>query len=120
MRAVAAAVFLVACGGSSSAPAPGSASASAAAAPDDCTVAARHVIDVIGFGAKPEERRVFEVIIARAIDVCHREGLSTAQRDCILALRVLSDPSPVATCPAIVAKTPSWLVVDATGIGLSP
>jgi hypothetical protein len=118
VRAVAAAVFLVACGGSSSAPSPGSASASAAS--DDCTVAVTHVVDVIAAGAKPDERKAIDQIASRSIDRCRGEGLSAAQRDCILALHDIADPSPLATCAAIVAKKPGWLEIDALGLALVP
>lgn len=45
------------------------------------------------------------------LPVCKAEGLSEAQRSCILAAKSDADLPALARCPAIAARRPSWLVI---------
>ncbi len=62
-------------------------------------------------GSKPhaDEQAVIDQIQKASIDRCDGEGLSDAQRDCILAAKSLTDRAFL-TCPALVAKPPSWII----------
>jgi hypothetical protein len=58
---------------------------------------------------KGEEKFVIEQITKQVLQVCNDEGLTEAQRDCILAAKSLTERSFL-TCPALVAKPPSWIM----------
>ncbi len=79
----------------------------------DCERATRHVLDLVTSGppdSKPsaEEQGVIDQIHKAALERCTDEGLSAAQRDCILAAPSLMDRAFL-TCPALVAKPPTWI-----------
>ena len=94
-------------------------------APSDCDRAVHHVLFDLtvpkdspppdhdrAMQAKIAERtQVLEGIEALTLPVCKREGLTQAQLDCIFAAKVPQDLAALATCPAIVAQRPSWLLV---------
>jgi len=62
-----------------------------------------------GSEPKPDEQRVIDQIGEVLIEKCSREGLSDAQRDCILAAPSMLDRDFL-LCPALVEKHPSWLI----------
>jgi hypothetical protein len=55
-----------------------------------------------------KEQELIDQIAKMSLDTCVMEGLSDAQRDCILATRSLLDRDFL-MCPALVAKKPTWL-----------
>ncbi|HEY5926042.1 MAG TPA: hypothetical protein VIV11_30360 [Kofleriaceae bacterium] len=77
----------------------------------DCARAVRHVFDLTTKVGKPgaEEQAVIDQIARQTTRACEREGLSAAQRDCILAAKALDDRQFL-MCPALVAKKPSWII----------
>ena len=78
----------------------------------DCARAVRHVLELTtSVGPKPsaEEQAVIDEVGRQSTKQCEREGLSTAQRDCILAAKSLDDRAFL-MCPALVAKKPSWII----------
>lgn len=79
-----------------------------------CERAVKHVIGLTTAGPpgsepKADEQRVIDQIIDTTIERCSDEGLSDAQRDCILAAPALTDRTFL-MCPALVAKPPSWII----------
>lgn len=66
-------------------------------------------------GAKPpsaEEQAVIDDIKKLSTKACESEGLSEAQLECILAMKTFDDMKTVASCPAIKANHPSWLLAN--------
>jgi len=102
-------------------------------APSDCERAVHHVLfDLTAASDSPpadhdkamqakiaERTQVLEGIETLTLPVCKREGLTKAQLDCIFAAKLPQDLPALATCPAIVAARPSWLLVG-TADGLPP
>ena len=64
---------------------------------------------MVGPPPKADERAAIDQIKKATMDRCDSEGLSDAQRDCILPARSLDDRAFL-MCPALVAKKPSWLI----------
>ena len=80
----------------------------------NCEPAVKHVMRLAEGppGTKPpsgEERSVIDHVVKISIDRCNDEGLSDAQRDCIVAAKSLDDRTFL-MCPALVAKKPSWII----------
>jgi len=80
----------------------------------NCERAVKHVVTLTTAGppgSKPhaDEQSVIDQIAKTSIERCNTEGLSDAQRDCILAAKSLKDRAFL-TCPALVAKKPSWII----------
>ncbi len=80
----------------------------------NCERAVEHVFALVADGppgSKPhaEEQAAIDQIQKAANDHCDSEGLSDAQRDCILAAKSLTDRAFL-TCPALVARPPSWII----------
>ncbi|MBL0219575.1 MAG: hypothetical protein IPQ07_37630 [Myxococcales bacterium] len=80
----------------------------------NCERAVKHVIGLTTAGPpgsepKADEQRVIDQVVQASIDRCSDEGLSEAQRDCVLAAKSLRDRSFL-MCPALVAKPPSWII----------
>jgi hypothetical protein len=66
--------------------------------PSHCELAVRHVAAaLVSTDLQP--------VVAK----CKREGLSIAQRDCILAAHGISMWDQIERCPAIVQRMPIWL-----------
>ncbi len=79
-----------------------------------CEQAVKHVVKMATAGPpgsepKADEQRAIDTIVDASIDRCTEEGLSDAQRDCILAAKSLQDRAFL-SCPALVAKPPSWII----------
>lgn len=77
----------------------------------NCERAVKHVVTltlVAGTKPKADEQAAIDQIEKGTMDQCDSEGLSDAQRDCILAARSLDDRTFL-MCPALVAKPPSWI-----------
>ncbi len=79
-----------------------------------CERAVKHVIALTTSGPpgsepQAEEQRVIDQVIELTIERCSDEGLSDAQRDCILAATSLAERTFL-MCPALVAKKPSWVI----------
>lgn len=77
----------------------------------DCKRAVDHVFMLTLQGPKPssDEQAAIDQIQRMALDRCESEGLSPAQRDCILAAKALSDRQFL-MCPALVARPPTWII----------
>jgi len=81
----------------------------------NCEKAVKHVFHLTVYpveGApKPgrDEQAVIDQIASKALDSCKSEGLSDAQRDCIVAAKSLTERSFL-MCPALVAKPPTWII----------
>ena len=80
----------------------------------NCERAVKHVIALTtagppGSAPSGEEQRAIDQVVDMSIDRCTDEGLSDAQRDCILAATSLEQRNFL-MCPALVAKQPSWLI----------
>lgn len=77
----------------------------------DCDRAVRHVFDLTTMGPKPgaDEQVAIDAVVKLSVARCEEEGLSDAQRDCILAAPSLWDRTFL-TCPALVARKPSWII----------
>lgn len=130
--------LLVACTSTTST---GTGSGSANTSPtdsDDCERAVGHVFAILKAGDEAlgamsaEESAARQQVETETVAQCRREGLTPAQRDCILAVKqpqfppydknnkqpthqaleqMKRDLGNVATCPAIAAKRPSWLQI---------
>jgi hypothetical protein len=79
-----------------------------------CERAVKHVIALTtqgppGSEPKDDEKSAIDQVIKVSIDRCDDEGLSDAQRDCILAAKSLTDREFL-MCPALVAKKPTWII----------
>jgi hypothetical protein len=84
-------------------------------APSDCERAVHHVLFELttprgGKGPAGEEAEIVRRIEAMTVPACEREGLSAAQRDCILAARSAEDFPAMLKCPAIAERRPSWIL----------
>jgi hypothetical protein len=83
----------------------------------DCERAVHHLLQVTthigapGSEPKADEQEVLDQVEKMTIVRCEDEGLSAAQRDCILAMKTFEDLKAVTRCPAIAAKQPSWVLV---------
>lgn len=80
----------------------------------NCERAVRHVMTLsLGPPGTPapssDEQAVIDQIARVTLERCTDEGLSDAQRDCILAAPSLTDRTFL-TCPALVATRPSWII----------
>lgn len=77
----------------------------------NCERAVKHVVALTTAGPKPsaEEQSAIDQIVKATTERCNDEGLSDAQRDCIVAAKSLTDRAFL-TCPALVAKKPSWII----------
>jgi hypothetical protein len=81
----------------------------------NCKRAVKHVFKLTthagppGTEPKADEQAIIDQIEKKTLDACTKEGLSDAQRDCILAAKSLFDRTFL-TCPALVAKPPSWII----------
>ena len=80
----------------------------------NCERAVKHVIGLTtqgppGSEPKDDEKSAIDQVVKVSIDRCEDEGLSDAQRDCILAAKSLTDREFL-MCPALVAKKPSWII----------
>jgi hypothetical protein len=62
-------------------------------------------------GSEPgsDEQAIIDGVVKLSITQCDGEGLSDAQRDCILAAKSMTDRGFL-TCPALVAQKPSWII----------
>jgi hypothetical protein len=71
----------------------------------DCARAVHHLVAVMEEGGKPsdDERAAIDQVAKASIERCEKEGLSVAQRDCVLATKSLTDRTFL-MCPALVAK----------------
>ena len=80
-------------------------------AKSDCDRAVHHVFELTTAGPKPsaEEQAAIDLVEKASVAKCDEEGLSAAQRDCILAAPSLWDRTFL-TCPALVAKHPGWII----------
>lgn len=81
----------------------------------DCQRAVHHVLHDLTAprGGRPpseQEAELIRQVEAMTVPICEREGLSPAQRDCILAARSAEDFSQMLKCPAIAAQRPSWIL----------
>ena len=76
-----------------------------------CKQAVDHVFALTLVGPKPsaDEQRAIDQVRRHTLARCNSEGLSVAQRDCILAAKTLTERTFL-TCPALVAKPPSWII----------
>jgi hypothetical protein len=91
------------------------AAACSKSAPSDCERAVRHMLSNLttARGLSPpsgQEAEVIRQVEAMTVPVCEREGLSAAQRDCILAARSAEDFPAMLKCPAIAERRPSWII----------
>lgn len=81
----------------------------------NCERAVKHLIVLTTTAGPPgsepgaDEQRAIDKIVEITIDRCSDEGLSDAQRDCILAAKSLDDRAFL-MCPALVEKKPSWII----------
>lgn len=80
----------------------------------NCERAVRQVIALTTAGPpdskpKADEQAVIDQVQHASIDRCNAEGLSDAQRDCILAAKSLRDRAFL-TCPALVKTPPTWII----------
>lgn len=80
----------------------------------NCESSVKHVVGLTTAGpagSKPsaDEQHAIDQVAEASIGRCTDEGLSDAQRDCILAATSLRDRSFL-TCPALVAKPPTWIM----------
>jgi hypothetical protein len=79
-----------------------------------CERAVKHLIKLTthagppGSEPKADEQAAIDQIEKITVDACTKEGLSDAQRDCVLAAKSLMERAFL-TCPALVAKPPSWI-----------
>jgi hypothetical protein len=92
----------------------------------NCKQAVDHVFALMLVGPKPsaDEQRVIDHVKDQTLGRCNDEGLSVAQRDCILAAKSLTEQTFL-TCPALVARPPSWISApigrpDLVGPGSAP
>ena len=78
----------------------------------NCERAVTHVFALTTQGPKPgaDEQAMIDEIVKMTKQRCDEEGLSDAQRDCILAAKSLLEDRTFLMCPALVEKKPSWLV----------
>lgn len=79
----------------------------------NCERAVNHVFTLVTDGppgSEPhaDEQAIIDQIAKAALGQCRREGLSDAQRDCILAAKTLVEREFI-TCAALVAKRPTWI-----------
>lgn len=88
------------------------------AGPDPCKPAVAHVgaltlAQSVARGNEPSaaEKRAMGMVNEVALDACRRDGLSQAQLDCILAATDWDKFKQLATCEAIKAKPPRWLIL---------
>lgn len=84
-------------------------------APSDCQRAVHHVLFDLTTprGTQPpsgQEAEIIRQVEAMTVPACEREGLSAAQRDCILAARAAEDFPALLKCPAIAERRPSWII----------
>jgi hypothetical protein len=81
----------------------------------NCERSVKHVFDLTmsmgGVLSEPKglEKSAVEQARKAAMDRCKDEGLSDAQRDCIVAAKSLFDRDFL-MCPALVAKPPTWII----------
>jgi hypothetical protein len=91
---------------------------SACSGKSPCERAVHHVLAltthaVPGSEPKPDEQKVIDGIEKMTVASCEKEGLSDAQLACIERVQSYADLQTVASCPAIAAKKPTWLIVQA-------
>jgi hypothetical protein len=71
-----------------------------------------HDLTTLRGGRPPSEQEaeLIRQVEAMTVPICEREGLTPAQRDCILAARSAEDFSEMLKCPAIAERRPSWIL----------
>lgn len=82
----------------------------------NCEIAVHHVMKTLASDApsgsepKADEQAVIDQVEAQSVVQCTKEGLSDAQRACILAITRAEDLATPSACAALKAKHPSWLL----------
>ncbi len=84
-----------------------------------CRRSVEHVATLIRSGPgsasiSPQEAAIIDATTAISVASCEREGLSSAQEQCLLAIQSAQELGDAATCPAIAERRPSWLVLPPT------
>jgi hypothetical protein len=83
--------------------------------PSDCERAVHHVLFDLTLprGMPPpseQEAEAIRAVEAMTVPMCEREGLSAAQRDCIMAARTTEEFPALLKCPPIAERRPSWII----------
>ena len=80
----------------------------------NCERAVNHLFALITAGppeSRPaaDEQAAIDQVKRMSLEQCKKEGLSDAQRDCIVAAKSMMEREFL-MCPALVAKQPTWIL----------